>query len=140
VGEYLQVFRARVPQQSVAALLEIRPAAIAEAQRLCPELLRAQLVRLDDGTWLGTWEQTTWDVNDTVAVTDPPEAAGRWAASYRPCWRVATTRSASTPKPRTGSTTSRSKWSASTHGGRWSACWPRRRCITWPIWTRSWTG
>jgi hypothetical protein len=36
VGEYLQIFRARVPQQSVAALLEIRPAAIAEAQRLCP--------------------------------------------------------------------------------------------------------
>jgi hypothetical protein len=39
VGEYLQIFRARVPQQSVAALVEIRPAAIAEAQRLCPELL-----------------------------------------------------------------------------------------------------
>jgi hypothetical protein len=58
VGEYLQIFRARVPQQSVAAaLLEIRPAAIAEAQRLCPELLGAQLVRLDDGTWLDvlTW-------------------------------------------------------------------------------------
>jgi hypothetical protein len=57
VGEYLQIFRARVPQQSVAALLEIRPAAIAEAQRLCPELLGAQLVRLDDTTWLDvlTW-------------------------------------------------------------------------------------
>jgi hypothetical protein len=57
VGEYLQIFRAGVPQPSVAALLEIRPAAIAEAQRLCPELLRAQLVRLDDGTWLDvlTW-------------------------------------------------------------------------------------
>ena len=57
MGEYLQIFRAGVPQQSVAALLEIRPTAIAEAQRLCPELLRAQLVRLDDGTWLDvlTW-------------------------------------------------------------------------------------
>jgi hypothetical protein len=57
VGEYLQIFRARVPQQSMAALLQIRPAAIAEAQRLCPELLRAQLVRLDDTTWLDvlTW-------------------------------------------------------------------------------------
>ena len=57
MGEYLQIFQARVPQQSVAALLEIRPAAIAEAQRLCPELLEAQLVRLDDGTWLDvlTW-------------------------------------------------------------------------------------
>jgi hypothetical protein len=52
VSEYLRIFRARVPQQSVAALLEIRPAAIAEAKRLCPELLEAQLVRLDDGTWL----------------------------------------------------------------------------------------
>jgi hypothetical protein len=59
VGEYLQIFRARVPRQSVAALLEIRPAAITEAQRLCPELLRAQLVRLDDGTWLDvlTWSR-----------------------------------------------------------------------------------
>ena len=52
MGEYLQIFRARVPEESVAALLEIRPAAIAEARRLCPELLRAQLVRLDDTTWL----------------------------------------------------------------------------------------
>ena len=56
---YLQIFRARVPQKSVAALLEIRPAAIAEAQRLCPELLRAELVRLDDDTWLDvlTWSR-----------------------------------------------------------------------------------
>jgi hypothetical protein len=36
----------------VERLLEVRPAAIAEAQRLCPELLRADLVRLEDGTWL----------------------------------------------------------------------------------------
>jgi len=59
MGEYLQIFRARVPEESVAALLEIRPAAIAEAQRLCPELLRAQLVRLNDTTWLDvlTWSR-----------------------------------------------------------------------------------
>jgi hypothetical protein len=59
VGEYLQIFRARVPEASVAALLEIRPAAIAEAKRLCPELLEARLVRLDDGTWLDvlTWSR-----------------------------------------------------------------------------------
>jgi hypothetical protein len=38
VGEYLQIFRARVPEESVAALLEIRSAAIAEAQRLWSEL------------------------------------------------------------------------------------------------------
>lgn len=59
MAEYLQIFRARVPEESVATLLEIRPAAIAEAQRLCPELLRAQLVRLDDTTWLDvlTWSR-----------------------------------------------------------------------------------
>jgi hypothetical protein len=59
VEQYLQIFRARVPEQSMAALLQIRPAAIAEAQRLCPELLGAQLVRLDDGTWLDvlTWSR-----------------------------------------------------------------------------------
>jgi hypothetical protein len=59
MAEYLQIFRARVPQESVAALLEIRPAAIAEAQRLCPALLRAELVRLDGDTWLDvlTWSR-----------------------------------------------------------------------------------
>ena len=59
MAEYLQIFRARVPEQSVAALLEIRPVAIAEAQRLCPEPLGAQLVRLDDTTWLDvlTWSR-----------------------------------------------------------------------------------
>jgi membrane-bound lytic murein transglycosylase MltF len=59
VAEYLQIFRARVPEESVAALLEVRPAAIAEAQRLCPELLGARLVRLDDTSWLDvlTWSR-----------------------------------------------------------------------------------
>lgn len=50
--EYLQVWRAKVPEDNVERLLEIRPAAIAEARRLCPELLAAELVRLGDGTWL----------------------------------------------------------------------------------------
>jgi Sigma-70 region 2 len=69
VRAYLQIFRARVPQQSMAALLEIRPAAIAEAQRLCPELLRAQLVRLDDGTWL---DVLTWSRPGRRAATHGP--------------------------------------------------------------------
>jgi hypothetical protein len=50
--EYLQVWRANVADGRVERLLELRPAAIAEAQRLCPELLAADLVRLDDGSWL----------------------------------------------------------------------------------------
>ncbi len=52
MSQYLQVWRARVPEENVEQLLELRPAAIAEARRLCPELLSAELVRLGDGTWL----------------------------------------------------------------------------------------
>lgn len=59
--EYLQVWRARVADADVDRLLAVRPAAIAEAQRLCPELLRADLVRLGDGTWL---DVLTWSVAD----------------------------------------------------------------------------
>ena len=57
--EYLQVWRARVADADVERLLTVRPAAIAEAQRLCPELLRADLVQLGDGTWLDvlTWSR-----------------------------------------------------------------------------------
>ena len=48
MSEYLQVWRARVAEASVARLLAVRPAAIAEAQALCPELLGAELVRVED--------------------------------------------------------------------------------------------
>jgi len=50
--EYLQVWRARVAEGNVERLLELRPVAIAEARRVCPELLAADLVRLEHGTWL----------------------------------------------------------------------------------------
>jgi hypothetical protein len=52
MAEYLQVWKARVDEANAKRLLELRPAAIAEAQRLCPELLAAELVRTEDGTWL----------------------------------------------------------------------------------------
>jgi hypothetical protein len=52
MAEYVQVWRATVSEANVAALLAVRNDAIAEAQRLCPELLSAELVRLGDGTWL----------------------------------------------------------------------------------------
>jgi len=59
--EYLQVWRAQVAEGSVERLLELRPAAIAEAQRLCPELLGADLVRVGDGTWL---DVLRWSCSD----------------------------------------------------------------------------
>ena len=59
--EYLQVWRAKVAEADVERLLAVRPVAIAEAQRLCSELLRAELVRLGDGTWL---DVLTWSSAD----------------------------------------------------------------------------
>lgn len=37
---------------NVERLLEVRPLAIQEFQRALPELVRAELIRLDDDTWL----------------------------------------------------------------------------------------
>jgi hypothetical protein len=61
VSEYVQVWRATVADADVEPLLSVRPAAIAEAKRLCPDLLRAELVRVGDGTWL---DVLTWSVAD----------------------------------------------------------------------------
>ncbi|HVM07718.1 MAG TPA: hypothetical protein VM345_04600 [Acidimicrobiales bacterium] len=61
MDRFLQVWRARVNDGDVESLLEVRPAAIAEAKRLCPELLRAELVDAGDGVWL---DVLTWSVAD----------------------------------------------------------------------------
>jgi hypothetical protein len=49
--EYLTVWRAKVVDGDVKPLLDVEPKAIAEAKRLCPDLLGADLVNLGDGTW-----------------------------------------------------------------------------------------
>lgn len=59
--EYIQVWRAKVADDGVDQLLAVRPVAIAEARRLCPDLLRAELVRVGDGTWL---DVLRWRVPD----------------------------------------------------------------------------
>ncbi|GAB3953681.1 hypothetical protein GCM10029976_094340 [Kribbella albertanoniae] len=48
----VQVFRAKIDPENVAHLLQVRPAAIAQAQAACQALVRAELVRLDDDVWL----------------------------------------------------------------------------------------
>jgi len=50
--EYLTVWRAKVADGDVKPLLDVEPKAIAEAKRLCAELLGTELVNLGDGTWL----------------------------------------------------------------------------------------
>ena len=59
MSNVVQVFRAKVDPANVTRLLEIRPKAIAQAQEACPVLLRADLVRLDEETWLDilTWSE-----------------------------------------------------------------------------------
>jgi hypothetical protein len=63
MAEYLTVWRARVAEGDVKPLLEVEPKAIAEAKRLCPELLGTDLVNLGDGTWLHVLR---WAVADSV--------------------------------------------------------------------------
>lgn len=49
---FVHVFRATVDPANVERLLEVRPKAIAQAQAVCPALVRAELARLDEQTWL----------------------------------------------------------------------------------------
>ncbi|MDP9416403.1 MAG: hypothetical protein M3P48_00855 [Actinomycetota bacterium] len=58
---FVQVFRAKIDPANVQRLRQIRPRAIAEAQRACPALVRAELVRLDEETWL---DVLTWSAPD----------------------------------------------------------------------------
>jgi hypothetical protein len=64
MGIVVQVFRAKVDPANVSRLLEIRPEAIEQARAACPVLLRAELVRLDEDTWL---DILTWSEADGAA-------------------------------------------------------------------------
>ena len=55
----IEIYRVRIDPADVDRLLEIRAAAVAEFQEQVPELVRADLVRLDDDVWLDilTWSE-----------------------------------------------------------------------------------
>ena len=61
MAEYVQIWKAKMSDGDVDELLSVRPEAIAEAKRLCPTLLRADLVRASDGVWL---DVLTWSAPD----------------------------------------------------------------------------
>jgi len=48
----IEIYRVRIDPSDVDRLLEIRDAAVAEFQREVPELMRAELVRLEEDVWL----------------------------------------------------------------------------------------
>jgi hypothetical protein len=55
----IEIYRVKIEPADVDRLIEIRAAAVAEFQEQVPELLRAELVRLDDEIWLDilTWSE-----------------------------------------------------------------------------------
>lgn len=61
MSQFIKIYRASVAAQDVEKLLAIRGEAIEEAQRLCPALVRTELIQLEDGTWL---DIMTWDKVD----------------------------------------------------------------------------
>ncbi len=63
--EFIKMYRASVAEQNVQKLLEVRGEAIEEARRLCPALVRAELVQLEDGSWL---DILIWDKADGEAL------------------------------------------------------------------------
>jgi hypothetical protein len=48
----IEIYRARIDPTNVQRLMEIRAQAVAEFQEQLPELLQANLVRLEDDVWL----------------------------------------------------------------------------------------
>lgn len=79
----VQVYRATVDPANVPRLLEIRPAALAQAQAACPVLVRADLVRLDERTWLDilTWSEPG-GVDQLMAVAGDLPLVGQMHALF----------------------------------------------------------
>jgi hypothetical protein len=73
----IEIYRVRIDPASVERLLEIRGAAVAEFQGQVPELLRADLVRLDDEVWLDilVWSEPVDSERITKAAQRAPTSA-----------------------------------------------------------------
>jgi hypothetical protein len=74
---YIEIYRARIDPGNVDRLLKIRSDAVAEFQRLVPELRRADLVRLDDDVWLDvlTWSAPVSEEQVAEAAEAAPVSA-----------------------------------------------------------------
>jgi hypothetical protein len=73
----IEIYRARIDPANVERLLEIRSAAVAEFQKQVPELLQADLVRLDEDVWLDilVWsEPVDPERIETAAACTPTSA------------------------------------------------------------------
>lgn len=73
----IEIYRAKIDPANVERLLEIRADAVAEFQAQVPELVRADLVALDDETWLDVlvWSEPVDEERVGRAAMAAPAAA-----------------------------------------------------------------
>jgi hypothetical protein len=73
----IEIYRVRIDPASVPRVLEIHEAAVAEYQEQVPELLAAELVRLDDDVWLDIlrWNGPVEPARIDAAAACTPTAA-----------------------------------------------------------------
>ena len=66
----VDIYRAKVDPANVERLLQVRPVAIEEFRDALPELLRAELIRLDEQTWLDVlvWSEPVSEGRVTAAA------------------------------------------------------------------------
>ncbi|MDY7102310.1 MAG: hypothetical protein S0880_14080 [Actinomycetota bacterium] len=83
MSEYVQVWKATVRSEVVDELLAVRPDAIAEAMRLCPELIGADLVDLGNGDWLDVLRWSAADGEERLMTRASEfDALGRMHALF----------------------------------------------------------
>ena len=73
----IEIYRAKIDPADVNRLLEIRADAVAEFRQQVPELLQADLGRLDDGVWLDilTWSVPVEEARISQAASAAPKSA-----------------------------------------------------------------
>ena len=73
----IEIYRARIDPSNVDRLLDIRADAVDEFQRQVPELLQADLVRLEGDVWLDvlTWSASVEDERISQAGSAAPKSA-----------------------------------------------------------------
>ena len=73
----IEIYRVTIDPVNVERLLEIRGAAVAEFQDQVPELVRADLVRLDEDVWLDilTWSEPVDPARISQAARCTPTSA-----------------------------------------------------------------
>ncbi len=73
----IEIYRVQIDPANVERLLDIRAAAVAEFREQVPELLQADLVRLDDDVWLDVliWSGPVDEQRISRGASAAPKAA-----------------------------------------------------------------